>query len=391
MSRDDDWSEFLDRVKAGSSIINLLPSDSDSALVGQAHKFLMSTLSHGYIVAMLADVDFPHFEPIYHWPYPIGANPDATYYHAPVDPAGSYRLWGKRNSIFLVNLQLCGEYFGIENGTYAALANLDFRDLDVAEDGTFELLLSAERPRDHAGDWFALTKDTRYLLIRQFAYDWLTEAEANIRIERVDRRRDYPKRRSGAQITALMKRAAEIDVEVARTWGSLVASYRRAGSVNELVGEGFVAQGGWSSQLYYHGWFEMGEDEGLILETKVPAACRYWNVQLTDDLCVPVDYVNRQSHLNGFRARVDDDGVFRAVISMKDPGLANWLDSGGNRTGSILGRWNEAIAPPIPTLTKIPFANLPDFLPAATPRVTKSERAKMLNALRNAFLFRVHR
>ena len=38
---------------------------------------------------------------------------------------------------------------------------------------------------------------------------------------------------------------------------------------------------------------------------------------------------NRQSSLNGHQAVLDPDGVFRAVISARDPGVPNWLDTGG--------------------------------------------------------------
>ena len=43
-----------------------------------------------------------------------------------------------------------------------------------------------------------------------------------------------------------------------------------------------------------------------------------------------IDYANHQSSLNGFQAVLDDDGVFRAVVSARDPGVANWLDTAGH-------------------------------------------------------------
>jgi hypothetical protein len=339
---------------------------------------------------MLNDDDFPEFNPLFHWPNPIGANPDATYYHTSVDPNGIYRIWGKRNTIHLANIQLTGEYFGL-GGTYAALANYDFRDLTIAADGSFEFLLSPEKPSTWTGDWYPLTPDTRYLLLRQFAYDWLSEVEAQVRIERVDRKRTYPIRRTAEQLQQAMEEAAKVAVGVALAWGGHVTNLRRKGLINSLAHERFVEQGGWSVQMYYHGTFDIGPDEALIFETEIPDECRYWNVQLTDELYVPVDYVHRQSHTNGFRAYVDDARMYRAIISHQDPGIENWLDTGGRLRGSILGRWNEGRSQPLPRLTKVPFAQAVGFFAPDTPKVNLLSRARSLDALSNAYLLRTHR
>ena len=93
--------------------------------------------------------------------------------------------------------------------------------------------------------------------------------------------------------------------------------------------------GGFSTQTYIEGIFDLNPDEALIFETEIPTKCRYWNIELTDERFVAIDWINRQSTLNGRSAKLDRDGKFRAVIAATDPGVANWLDTGGQKRGKI--------------------------------------------------------
>ena len=104
-----------------------------------------------------------------------------------------------------------------------------------------------------------------------------------------------------------------------------------------------------------------------------------------------LDWVNRQSSLNGQQAVVDDDGVFRAVVSHRDPGIANWLDTTGATQGCITYRWNQATNFPVPTLELVPFDEVTDHLPADTSRVTSEERSDLLRRRRRGALRRFRR
>jgi hypothetical protein len=48
----------------------------------------------------------------------------------------------------------------------------------------------------------------------------------------------------------------------------------------------------------------------------------------------------------------------------------------------LIGRWLGCDSNPIPTLTRVPFAQLHRHLPAATPRVSREEREAALRARR---------
>ena len=114
----------------------------------------------------------------------------------------------------------------------------------------------------------------------------------------------------------------------------------------------------------------------MILETELPKVRRYWNFQLNDPYFNAVEYVYRLSSTNGHFAKLSSDGKFRAVISLKDPGVPNWLDPAGFKQGTIYGRWYDCDSTPTPTLKRVKFAELRDHLPADTPAVSADERAE---------------
>jgi hypothetical protein len=143
-----------------------------------------------------------------------------------------------------------------------------------------------------------------------------------------------------------------------------------------------ASEGAGPVQVYWQGIYHFAPDEALILETTLPNKVRYWNVQLNDVLWNAVEFVQRQGSLNGFQARVDQDGKFRAVISLTDPGVPNWLDPAGNTQGMLIGRWYAADSHPLPTLRRVPLARVRDNLPADTPTMTTEQRAEQLRRRR---------
>ncbi|MDP3294405.1 MAG: hypothetical protein Q8M37_06645 [Nevskia sp.] len=90
------------------------------------------------------------------------------------------------------------------------------------------------------------------------------------------------------------------------------------------------------------------------------------------------DYHLRQTSLNGHQAQIDEDGIFRAVISHGDPGIANWLDAGGHEQGLLAIRYYEPDSTPIPTMRRVKLTELRDSLPASTPAISADRHQKTL-------------
>ena len=119
--------------------------------------------------------------------------------------------------------------------------------------------------------------------------------------------------------------------------------YRLQNGVKDRVGfnvfEPIRMAGALRKQVYWPACFQLEEEEALVIETELPARRPYWNIQLNDPYFNALEYVYRLSSLNGHTAKLSSDGRFRAVISLTDPGVPNWLDPAGYKEGGIYGRW----------------------------------------------------
>lgn len=133
-------------------------------------------------------------------------------------------------------------------------------------------------------------------------------------------------------------------------------------------------------QAASRGWFRLAEDEALLIEAPV-AECLYTNIQLANVWMESLDYASRQTSLNHATAHVDADERVRYVISPRDPGVQNWLDTAGHAEGSLVARWTYCNEYPTGISARlIDLADLDDHLPADTPRVSPEERARTIAA-----------
>src|SRR3546814_231326 len=115
-----------------------------------------------------------------------------------------------------------------------------------------------------------------------------------------------------------------------------VVQLRKEGYINKLKIFDVVSNlGGLFGQFYYEGAYELGPDEALIVEAEVPTQCGYASLILTNDIYETTDWYNNQASLNNAQWRVDGDGILRVVVSAKDPGVPNWLDTSGDPSGAI--------------------------------------------------------
>jgi hypothetical protein len=155
-------------------------------------------------------------------------------------------------------------------------------------------------------------------------------------------------------------------------------SIRDRGGDKAFIPDDQTAYGALLQQRYLLHVFTLADDEALILESELPNMCRYWSAHLFDTHFSALENNFRQSHLNGQRVQVDADGRVRIVVSARDPGIANWLDTGGWPSAGIHWRWNDADSCPIPSVTKVKLCDLSAKLPPETPRLTEDERREAL-------------
>jgi hypothetical protein len=74
--------------------------------------------------------------------------------------------------------------------------------------------------------------------------------------------------------------------------------------------------------------------------------------------------------------------MFHAVISARDPGVPNWLDTAGYPKGAVQGRWLDCEERPLPTMRKVSIAEVRSLLPSDTPIVSAAAREAALRERR---------
>ena len=131
---------------------------------------------------------------------------------------------------------------------------------------------------------------------------------------------------------------------------------------------------------YAFGFYELGADDALVIETSPPDA-RFWDVQLyTMGWFEPFDYANHTTSLNHTQSAVSSDGRVRTVLSHTDPGVPNWLDTEGRPEGMITHRWIDARSDPTIEARVVPFDDVRAALPDDTSVVDAAARRDEIRA-----------
>jgi hypothetical protein len=374
------WSTYVDLLKPAGDLNDITWQPGSDELRAELYRQLLMNLALGYFIYFQLDPRYPDWTPFLNSVFMLQPNPDDTYYLAKLDGDGVYRISGERGSVHILTLSLGFEPMGTSERVGGSLAQYDIDDLPLGKDGRFEVMLSPTRPEGYSGSWWPLPRDAQTILARQRSYDWGNERDARIAIERLDVPALKP-RMSAAEIDSKLRELlGGFTARLSRMWLQYQNNVRDRGLINRIETTSF--SGALPVQVYWQGIYQLAADEVLILETQLPKQLRYWNVQLNDELWNAVEFIHRQSSLNGRQARIDSDGRFRAVISLDDPGVPNWLDPGGYLQGMLVGRWYQADTAPIPTLKRVPFAELRQHLPADTPVITPEQRSEVLRERR---------
>jgi len=384
------WNEFIDRVRGlPERMLAKLPEErrGDPQVQQEIGRLALEALACCTIDALGSDADHPFFLTQIGQVLNVGQpNADTIYRVARVAPAGVYRLRGRRGALRMFDIAQSPPSPG-EPGfkpQRGSRTSHDCNALRVDDEDRFDVILSAERPAGHAGDWWKLEPTTTKLLVRMVSCDWAEERSPTISIERLDVPVARP-RPAAAELEARLRNLPGAIDFIGLLFVDHVDALRRDGYVNKLKVFDIAAMGGLAGQFYYEGPYELRDDEALIVEAKVPGRCRYRSLILTNGLYETTDWYNNHSSLNDTQAKADSDGVLRIVVSARDPGVPNWLDTAGYAQGLIQGRWADCDSQPIPAMRKVPVAEVRRHLPPDTPTISPAERERIIRERRAAF------
>ncbi len=304
------------------------------------------------------------------WPVHLfdwgGAAPDSAYRSMLVTGGVTYRISGTLGNSPAMSLQ----FFDGQD------ICLTLKREDFADTANGVEVFVGGRPRDSA--WHPLPEGVTAALLREFFADWEGAERSVLEIEALDVTADGWPQMSPDRIARELDTIGSWVQLTARFWADrLTAGFEKQpnGFTEFIVRDEGVPAISW-------GHFDVPPGYAWIMEMTAPNT-PYWSVQPGTTWWRTLDYVNRHSSLNNAQATIDSDGIFRAVFSHEDPGIANWIDLQGIQRGAALVRVaGPQISLAAPTGRIVPIGEVMEALPLAA-RIVPDERERTIRRRRS--------
>jgi hypothetical protein len=343
-------------------------------------------------------------------------NPDTIYRFMAVNKTSSYVITGR----FTDGIPSDTSFSVLEGLAGTTSSILTGEDLVVAPDGTFTITVSGDPAAAGQTNHLQVTSGSTLIAARNTLADWNIEDPMSLSIERVN----GPPNSLFAQLggfallgplvnnipflTTLVSLIPSLPIAeaplVRGTFTALILAVRGISEqskymalattdpetgqprpANELSPPASNAEF-LANQLQSNGHFQLADDEALVV-TVDPGNAGYFVVPVYNDWTITDDYWNEQTSLNNAHAVANRDGTYTLVISPTDPGVRNWVSTGGLHQGTISIRFQDldASSSMLPTVNSqvVSLDQLPAVLPATTVYVTPQQRLDQI-ALRKA-------
>lgn len=338
-------------ARIGDEYVNNPARGHDERESIEGYAYALQMVGHVSEFLLEADRERPRFSLIVSPARKIlGDNPDSIYHQAAIRGDRAYRIKGRRTGQDYISFTVHGtDPTGGFGGP--VLADINDNDLRFDADGRYEIVLSATPPAsDDPAVWVKLDPDARMILTRNYFQHVVSvhndpEAHVVVDIEPLEDLGPTPpitdaEMASRLEASARMLEAITIGL---RVFGS-PAQVPFVSNVPNSVGTpwSFRATGeavaGAVDIFYSSGTFDLAPDEALVMEGTIPPS-RFTNVVLWNVHLQTLDYRTRRTALNQAQIVPEADGSYRVVISAQDPGTPNWIDTAGQRRGTIFWRF----------------------------------------------------
>lgn len=384
------FDELVLTLRQVESDIRKSPSFGDEAEQVGGYRHLLRSIAKGLEAETLQDPDYPYFRILDWWLREGGDNPDQRYAFTPIRGGETYRIWGELGSATRVEFQI---YAGRPwDGTGTSAGFLAFEELELAEDGSFDIWVS---PEARPGNWLANPKGGTTLFARHIYGDWTDEQTGDIHIDRVGYEGKRRPPESADELAARIRTAANVFGTTARTWPAFVEKRYSGARDKNTVAPPYdtYSLGGAKGRWMSGGYFELGTDQALVVRVPKTRA-HYQAIQLTDMWFASLEHGNQVSSLTSSQSTLASDGAYYYVISQSDPGVQNWLDVGNLARGTFLLRWDglmgELDEREFPSAYVVSISELEAQVPSFK-RVSEADREETRRARRQHLQLRSHR
>ena len=350
------WDEFCDALKRAGAQILRPEAPADAMTRAEGWRYLTRLLRIGLEMHLeFADPDFPGFFAPSHETGKIGAdNPDNLYLMGRINGRNEYVIRGERGSV--PYLSFGSQKGGYEtNGRMEQTGFLDAAQLQLDAEGHFEIVLSAE---PQSGNWLRIEPDSNAVIVRQTFLDRKQERPARLTIER--RGGDAkPEPLSAAKLQQGLGNAVRFVEGTATLFANWAQGYLAHPNQLPPADQALCQRvGGDPNIVYYHSYWQLADDEVLIVHVAKVPQCRFWNLQINNWWMESLDYRYFRICHNKHSATLDDDGGVTLVLAHRDTGHPNALETAGHDRGTMCLRWVGADAPVHPTTRVVKHADL---------------------------------
>lgn len=256
----------------------------------------------------------------------------------------------------------------------AQVSALKDSDMQVAADGSFAIAIGPDNVRGSA-NFMKTTPGPMTFIVRDILSDW-RQIPATLEISLVGAPPSSPAR---TDEEVLRQYVADLP-DYMRFWSSFKDNWLGGLVDNTIVGP-VIRDGGWG--YLGAGRFNLAQDEALVITTTTGGG-GYTGIQITDPwMLMPRDCRSGTLNLNTAQVIPNPDGSLTYALSPSDPGLANWIDTGGLNQGFLLLRWAAmpAQVDAKALLREVDVMKLSDIasrVPATVPRMDLAARARQV-------------
>lgn len=381
------FEEFITAQQNTIALFRDSPFYDDELDRAEAYRGFLYALVGSIKAGALQSWDHPRFMRAVDWTSKSGLdNPDNNYYVAMIADDADYRIIGNRGTTRTLVFQLVVGQPGVRGAGSSTNVSVLY-DKDIATDaaGNFEIIVSRENPGPGI-NWLPNGEGAESLLVRFTHSDWSQERDAPLRIEKTGEEGRHARPLTAVAMAENLRDAAVSLYDRNATWLQYADRAWRFMPRNG-ISAARPSQGGLVGQYSAFGSWELADEQALILST-APSGAPYQGIELGNLWFVSLDYETRTSSLTLDQMHCSKDGRCYAVLAHRDPGIQNWLDTGGHRRGLIMMRWqgleSELAEALQPQARLVPFDTIRDHLPADVPAFDRDQRADQIRQRRAA-------
>jgi hypothetical protein len=349
------WEEFCDQLKLAGANLMYPGTPRDAFQQAEGVRYL-TRLTRAGLEAFVeySDPAFPVLRHMVHETVKMGAdNPDNIYLNAQISGQYEYRITGKRNSIDYIGFYTQNGNYGTTGGL-APCGKIEDRELILEPDGSFEIILS-KIPKGK--NWLKIEEETTLAMVRQTFGDRSKEVAASLKIENLDGRK-APDPLTPKKVDEGLKTASMFVAGAPLLFARWVQGFQKhTNRLPQFDAAVSNAAGGDASIIYYHSHWKLKEDEMLLIEVR-PPDCDTWNFQLNNYWMESLDYRYYTICINKAGAKPEPDGSIKVIVSHRDPGHPNWIETCGHHEGTMCWRWyriKEGAKPVEPACTVLKY------------------------------------